>query len=107
MQNRYVLFVFEVSGDSFGIGDFWDDFEGRSLFKDNLIARTRRFIDLFVCVNFERVVCAGHAVCPMGRVRRDTPLLTILTRDVLSTISLSARSQSIHSRPSFSEAPEN
>lgn len=55
MQNRYVLFVFEVRSDSF-VGDFQDDFKGHPLFKDHLIARACRFIDLFVCVNFERVV---------------------------------------------------
>lgn len=84
MQNWYV----PLWRSDFFVGDFQDDFEGHSLFKDNLIARTRRFIDLFVCVNFERVVFAGHGTSD-GRMREDTPLLTILTSDVYTILPFS------------------
>lgn len=77
MQNRYV----SLWQSDFFVGDFQDDFQGHPLFKDNLIARTRRFIDLFVCVNFERVVFAGHGTSD-SRTREDTPLLTFLTMNV-------------------------
>lgn len=70
MQNRYVLFVFEVRSNSF-VGNFQNDFVGHPPFKDNLIVRTRRFIDLFVCVNFERVVFAGQGVS-YGYMRQET-----------------------------------
>jgi hypothetical protein len=46
--------------------------KSRPLFKNDLIARTRRFIDLFVCANFERVVFAGHGVSG-DRTCRDAP----------------------------------
>lgn len=84
MQNRYVPFW----RSDFFVGDFQDDFQRHPLFKDNLIARTRRFIDLFVCVNFERVVFAGHGTSD-GRTREDTPLLTFLTRDVCTILPFS------------------
>lgn len=99
MQNRYVLFVFEVRGDSFGVGDFQGDFEGHPLFKNNLIARTRRFIDLFVCVNFERLFAsAARCVPAWSYARRHS-----ITYDSYERRSYDSavRFQSIHCRPSF------
>lgn len=95
MQNRYI----SLWRSDFFVGDFQDDFEGHPLFKDNLIARTRRFIDLFVCVNFERVVFAGHGTSD-GRMREDTPLLTILTRNIYTILPFS-----IDSLPSIIRIP--
>lgn len=108
MQNRYsLLFVFEEGAIPLSAA-FRTIPKGRPLFNGNLIARTRRFIDLFVCANFEtgcfrRTRIRRPAIVRVQR-ERHVPLLAILTTETFlpsSTVRSPLRKQQIRRKRSL------